>query len=176
MTGIKPIIFLLAALVVGAVIYKGVLSKNFNQSQTVSPSILQNSTVTPNQDNKQIVPLPSEEDIIRIFFNLINEKRVPEAIAMMVPSEASDESAKQAWGVQFNAFEKVTVSQITPSMKEEWKNDNHTYKVTLNVAMKPTSANAPIPYYGFDNGENIRWVTIERISSEWKISGIATGP
>jgi hypothetical protein len=61
-------------------------------------------------------------------------------------------------------------------MKEEWKNNKHTYKVSLNVEMKHESVSAPIPYYGWDKGTNIRWIMISKTTNLWKISGIATGP
>ncbi len=61
-------------------------------------------------------------------------------------------------------------------MPNDWTEAKHTYKVTLDVSMNPTSANAPIPYYGWENGQNIRWVSLENAGNLWKIQGIATGP
>jgi hypothetical protein len=146
------------------------------QTPVVTIQVSATPIVTVVVEKKPVVPLPAEEDIIRTFFNLINEGRISDSIAMMAPSAISDDSAKQAWGVQFNAFQSLSVIQIEPSMKEEWTESKHTYKLTLSVKMKPEAANAPIPNYGYDNGINIRWVTIEKISSSWKISSIATGP
>ena len=43
--------------------------------------------------------------------------------------------------------------------------------------MKPEAANVvPMPNYGWDNGENYRWVTLEKVNNKWMIGGIATGP
>jgi hypothetical protein len=42
--------------------------------------------------------------------------------------------------------------------------------------MKPESSTAPIPYYGWDDGEYTRWLTIVKDDNLWKIKGIATGP
>jgi hypothetical protein len=43
--------------------------------------------------------------------------------------------------------------------------------------MKPEAENAqPMPYYGWGNGEFVRWITLEKVDNVWKIAGIATGP
>ncbi len=42
--------------------------------------------------------------------------------------------------------------------------------------MDPSSANAPIPYYGYETGENIRFITLVKENKLWKIDEIATGP
>jgi len=122
------------------------------------------------------VPLPTEEDIIRLFFNLINEKKIPDAVSMMSKSITGDDSTKQAWGVQFNALESVKVQNIEPARKESWSQNSHEYKVTLDVSVSPQAANATIPYYGWDNGSNLRWVEIVKEDEVWKINQIATGP
>lgn len=113
-----------------------------------------------------VVPLPQETDIVHTFFNLIGEKKPSDAVGMM---NVSDDSQKQAWAVQFNAITSIKVLNVVPA-------GEHTYKVTLDVKMNPDSANAPIPYYGWENGKNIRWITLEKVGNLWKVQGIATGP
>lgn len=125
---------------------------------------------TQAKSKSETVPLPQEEDVVRNFFNLINEGKVSDAVSMLLPSTISDESKKQAWGVQLNAFKKVTVKKIEPA-------GENTFKVTLDVEMKPDTVNAqPIPYYGWGNGEFVRWVALEKVNNIWKVVGIATGP
>jgi len=132
--------------------------------------ILKNPTPTQTQTTQAQVPLPQGEDIVRNFFNLINEGKVSDAVSMLTPSTISDDNSKQAWGVQFNAFEKITVKKIEPAGED-------TYKVTLDVKMKPGTENAtPIPYYGWGNGEFVRWISMEKVDNTWKVIGIATGP
>ncbi len=116
-----------------------------------------------------LVPLPQGEDIVRNFFNLIDEGRVTDAVGMMSSKAISDESQKQAWGVEFNAFEKVSLVSIEAAGENQ-------YKIVLDVKMKPESANAIIPYYGFFDGENTRWVLLEKENGLFKVVGIATGP
>jgi len=119
----------------------------------------------------------SETDIIKKFINLINDQKPSEAVIMMTPSITKDDLTKQAWGVEFNAFKKMAMTKIEPSMQSDWTENQHSYKVTLIVEMKPEAASsAPIPNYGFDNGENIRWIQIEKIGDKWQVAGISTGP
>ena len=113
------------------------------------------------------VPLPTQEDVVRTFISLIAEKRISEAVGMM---DVSDESQKQAWGVQLNSFESIALKNIK-------ENGANSFEVTLTVKMKPDSANGPIPYYGYENGDNIRWIGLKKGSDNlWKITGFATSP
>lgn len=146
---------------------------------TPTPGVEQGATVRPTEQQKQqvsSVPLPTEEDIIRTFFNLINEKRIPEAIAMMNNNAVGDDSTKQTWGVHFDAIKSINVMSIEPSMKESWSQDKHSYKVTLEAYVSSEAANAPIPYYGWGDNPNIRWITLIKEGDFWKIAELATGP
>jgi hypothetical protein len=122
------------------------------------------------------VPLPQETDIVQNFFVLIGEKRPTDAVSMMSKSITDNDSEKQAWAVQFNAINSMKVVKIEPVSTNEWTNVQHIYKLTLDVTMKPESANAPIPNFGWSDGENIRWVTMVMENSLWKIKEISTGP
>jgi hypothetical protein len=135
------------------------------------------TTVTTSSAGSSAVPLPAEKDIVNNFFNLINEGKISDAVNMMTPANTSDDSNKQAWGVQFNAFKSISVVSVDSSMPEEWTSNSHVYKVTLDVKMKPESENAqPMPYYGWGNGQFIRWITLEKVNNFWKVGGISTGP
>jgi hypothetical protein len=135
------------------------------------------TTTAASSAGDSAVPLPGEKDIVRNFFNLINEGKVSDAVSMLTPANVSDDSSKQAWGVQFNAFESISIISVDSSMPEEWTNNSHTYKVNLDVKMKPGSENAqPMPYYGWGDGQFIRWITLEKVNNVWKIAGISTGP
>ncbi len=122
------------------------------------------------------VPLPTEEDIIRSFFNHINEKRITEAISMISQNMVGGDSTKQTWGVHFNAIKSINVMNIEPSMKESWSQDKHSYKVTLEVYVSSEAANAPTPYYGWGDNPNILWITLIKEGDFWKIAELATGP
>lgn len=157
----NPLVGLIVVLVVGltAIISVGIYKKNKEVEESVTPTPIVNS-----------VPLPSQEDIIRTFFNLIDEKRIPEAIGMMTKKNSSDDSVKQSWGVMFNAFKKINVVSIEAASE-------NTYRVDLDTEMEEGAADVkPIPYYGFGNGRFTRWVSLVKEDDLWKIDGLATGP
>lgn len=118
-------------------------------------------------------PAAQENEVVYRFFSLIDAKRPSEAVAMM---SVADASAQQAWAVQFNAISSVKVEAVTPALPETWQDNQHMYQVKLDVTVNPDSASAPIPYYGWSDGGNTRWLTLEKVNGEWKIGGIATGP
>jgi hypothetical protein len=148
------------------------LSFAINVAERMSAN--KNTESVPVSLTQAAVPLPQGEDIVRNFFNLINEGKVVDVVGMLTPENVADDSMKQAWGVQFNSFEKMTVKKIEVATEPAGEN---TYKVTLDVKMKPESANAqPMPYYGWGNGEFVRWITLEKVGNIWKVKGISTGP
>jgi len=96
---------------------------------------------------------------------------------MMTPGLVGDESTKQNWGVQFNSLKNMVVKKIEPSLKEEWTDQKEAFKVNVNLEVAKEAASVPIPYYGWENGDNLRWITLEKNENNlWKISAIATGP
>jgi len=122
------------------------------------------------------VPLPLDTDIINSFFGQIELKRPNDAVNMMASTIINNESQKQAWAVQFNAIKSIKILSAEPSMKEDWTETKHTYKTSLDVEMDPKSADEPIPYFGWENGKNFRWITLIKEGKMWRIEGIATGP
>lgn len=132
-------------------------------------------TITPVKQQES-APLPQEEDIIRTFINLIDEDKSSEAVMMMAKTITSDDSQKQAWAVQFNAISIIKIISINPSSPENWTDSQHSYELKLDLKMNPDSSMAPIPYYGWNNGENIRWINLVKEDNLWKIKSIATGP
>jgi hypothetical protein len=162
---VKRVVLIPALLV--TLIALGFLFLKKDKSSTPQTSPIPTSETSESSNS---VPLPQEQDVIRLFFSLISDARIPEAIDMMTPQLVGDDSSKQAWGVQFNSFESIEPISIEPAIE-------NTYKVVLQTKMKPNSADAkPIPYYGWGDGQFTRWVTLSKINGLWKISEIATGP
>jgi len=51
------------------------------------------------------------------------------------------------------------------------------FKVTLETYISSEAKDAPIPYYGWQDNPNIRWVSVEKDAiCLWKIAALATGP
>lgn len=129
--------------------------------------------------SNQAVPLPQSEDIVRTFAELIDEGKADEAARMMKTSDASPLQANselQAWAVQFASIKSFKLLKIEKANESEWTDTKHIYKIIVDVLTDPSSANAPIPYYGWENGQNTRWLTLEKVDNLWKIAEISTGP
>lgn len=125
----------------------------------------------PSPTSSASVTLPTGEDIVRTFFTLINEKRIPEAVAMLSQEAAPDETTKQTWGVNFNSLESITVKSINEWQKEGWTEKEMTYKVVMVAKVKPESS-----FRAWDDGENTKWINLKKEADLWKIFQIASGP
>jgi hypothetical protein len=146
------------------------------QKPSLPPSPTPTSVTVPLSTNSGGVIAINSIKYVELFLQNIADKKIPDAISMMTTKAVPDDATKQAWGVQYNAFKKLVVKSIEPSMKEGWTDSQESYLVTLDVEMTPESANGPIPYYGYDKGINTRWVTLEKEDGVWKVAGISTGP
>ena len=146
------------------------VTETYSKDNTADVETAQNDKSGGNISSIEDVSLPSDEDIVRLFFNLINEKRIPEAIYMMTDEMIGDDSSKQAWGVQFNEIQSVGVQNIEPFNPEQWTDTKEIFKVTLEVYVSSDAKDAPIPYYGWGDNPNIRWVVLEKDSDgSWKM-------
>lgn len=167
----NPIVITLAivgtAAIIGTSSYFIIRSKTTNRNQASNQS-----------SQEENVPLPQDEDIIRNFVNLVEEGKANEAARMMKISENSPDQANselQTWAVQFANILSFKLLKLEKSNENEWTSQKHIYKALLDVKMDPRSAEAPIPYYGWQDGKNTRWFVLEKADNTWKIAQIATG-
>lgn len=117
------------------------------------------------------VPLPTSADAVHLFFDLINEKRVRDAVHMMDEKMVPNEQVAQAWVDTFSILSEVRVKRILQWDTAGWSSSCHRFKVTLQVTRTKGS-----PFRGWENGINTRWLTMQRFGHLWKIHEIATGP
>jgi len=156
-------------------------AKTINEEEIVDFAVklsdfLQKKELNVIKENKENVLLQQEEDIIKKFFKLIDEKNITGAISMMSKEMTGDETKEQAWGVQFNDIKSINVLKSEPWKQEKWNNTDHTYKVTLEAYVSSDAKNVPIPYYGWEDNPNIRWVKLVKENDQWKINSLSTGP
>lgn len=124
-----------------------------------------NDQVSLNQVSTD-VPLPSKEDVIRTFCNLIDEGRIDSVVGMMI---VNDDSEKQAWGVMFNSLSSFKLISIKNSLID---NADNSFEVEIDATIKDGKED-----YGWINGINKRWINlVEYEKGKYKIAGIATGP
>lgn len=143
-----------------------------NSSPSAAVTGTQSDTPTPTAEVKNT----DGKSVVEKFLKAISDHKPTDAVMLMSTSAVGDDSQKQAWAVQLGAFKSLLVKSIEPSMPEEWTDNRQTYKVTMDVTMTPDSANMPIPYFGYDKGTNVRWISALNDVGGWKVTGIATGP
>jgi hypothetical protein len=121
--------------------------------------------------------IPSDIDFIQMFFQALQDKNTSLSLGMLDPSNLPDEATLKEWEKYFSSFEKAQVVSVDPENPDSWALNEHTYKVSINVSMIAEAASATIPNYGWQNGDNIRWVTVRRGEDGlWRVLEIATGP
>jgi hypothetical protein len=121
------------------------------------------------QNDASSVPPLTKVNFITLFFTLINNKEYDSAYQYLAANSGSEEE----WIRQFAAMLAVKVRTIE---KYSTEGENEIYKVTLDVTIDPASADAAIPYYGWGDNPNIRFIPIISEGGMWKIGGIGTGP
>jgi len=108
-------------------------------------------------------PLRSEEDTIELFFQLINNKEIDKALEMMVSQDGQD------WRPYLEGFLRVLTVNID-------RTESDVFRVDLDVEMKPETADRPIPFFGYTEGLNTKFIILSNEDGIWKIKDIATGP
>ena len=119
-------------------------------------------------------PGAKHAEVISQFIALINDHRVSDALAMMSPELVPD-ADRTAWTRQFSAIKSIHVMDIRPADTER-SGACFKYKVTLEADVSSEAANEPIPYFGWDDNPNLRWIELCPRGDKWLISSIGTGP
>ena len=125
-----------------------VLFANAAKRGTRTGSVI-NPTTTPAQQN---APLPTKENIVRIFCNLIDEGRISDAVGMM---DTTDDTVRQSWGVYLSNFSSFKLVNIKSSSIDETRNS---FEVDINVTLKKNLSDLPIPNYPVQSFQ-IGWLT-----------------
>jgi hypothetical protein len=122
-------------------------------------------------------PVTAAEDkaeaVIRAFLAAVDAGRVADAIAMLEPSLVEGDGAKEGWIAQLSAITAVRTVEVGSG---EPDGPCLTYRVGLVLDVAPETAEAPIPYYGWDLGANTRWMELCPAGGSWAIRAIGTGP
>jgi hypothetical protein len=132
---------------------------NLNESNNNEESAKDQGNQSDNQ---------SQQELVNDFFTKLAKHEIQDALALM---DAND-NTKQAWGVNFNTIKKLTVKKIEETFKEEWSENRQSFKIELNVEIKPEGEQM-----GWQNGTNFRWVSLEKNSDgKWLIHELANNP
>jgi hypothetical protein len=110
------------------------------------------------------------------FFVLVNARQTDDAIYIMHPKMVETDAQRQAWRSHLKAIRSIRVTDVEPVAVEAWTSRCQKFKVTLEASVADTPA-SPIPFYGWLDNPNIRWITLVLgEKGAWQIYEIATGP
>jgi len=110
------------------------------------------------------------------FIASVNSQDVNEAMKSMASSMLRTPEQRKAWRRQLSAIRSIHVIMVEPANVEIWRSNRHVFKVTLEAHVENVP-DAPIPFFGWHDNPNVRWVTMELDNRRhWVVAGIATGP
>jgi len=114
---------------------------------------------------------------IEEFAALVTAHQVEDAMSILGDELTSTEDDRRLWRLQLSAIRSMRVRALSPAAVGDWTAARQIFKLVLDVDVAEHAADAPIPYYGWDDIPNTRWVTMELSSrGQWQITAISTGP
>ena len=109
----------------------------------------------------------SQQAVAQDFLNFLSEMKWDEAVAMMDANAAT----KAMWKTNFETIKSLEVKKIETVYTEEWTDSRQVFKATLDVSVTGQGEQ-----YGWNNGENFRWISLQKNSGAWQIHELANNP
>ncbi len=114
----------------------------------------------------------NHETDLRKFFSFISGGDPVWAVRQLEYSLSPDEATAQMWLVNFQSLKSLQIVSIEQVNLEQWTETWEAYKVVVNI-----STSEPVEKYGWENGENTRWVTlVPQGGGDWKVSAFGSSP
>jgi hypothetical protein len=110
------------------------------------------------------------------FFALVDSGDIDGALASMGPALLRDSGERLAWSQHLSAIQSIHVLAAEPFNTAGWSDNRQMFKVVLEAHVEDVP-DAPIPFFGWHDNPNVRWITMELDSNRhWRVTAIATGP
>ena len=132
----------------------------------LSFDIKKNSVVVARPEAEQPAGA-SQESTARKFFEAVAGGRTPEFLVMLGMSD----SEKQAWKTNFQTVKSLKVVSVEPAFQEEWTASRQVFKFALEAQVTDQGLQ-----FGWENGRNFRWLTLESKGGQWLVTEIANNP
>lgn len=120
---------------------------------------------------KKGVPKPkqaeSQMERAREFFQFLADKKIDEALSMM----DANQTTKEGWRTNFKTIQSLRIKGVNPVFEEEWTSSRQVFKFDLDV--KVTSEGEG---YGWNQGQNARWISLQKNGETWQIHELANNP
>jgi len=123
------------------------------------------------QEPQKTQSVKHQEDLLQ-FFSFISDGDFTLAVRQLAVQAAPNDAMSRQWLANFQSLKSLKVVSVEQASLEQWTDEWECYKVTLDV-----TTGEPPEKYGWENGQNIRWITlIPQGGGFWKISAIAMSP
>lgn len=100
------------------------------------------------------------------FFSSIGKGDPSSAVDLMDANQAT----KNMWNDNFGAISSLTVKSLEPTFQSEWTSERESYKATIEVKTKGGNT------YGWEDGTNFRWITLQKTDGKWLVHELANNP
>jgi hypothetical protein len=75
------------------------------------------------------------------------------------------------WRTNFNTIKSLSIKGANPAFEEEWTPLRQVFKFDLKVSVTPEGEG-----YGWSQGQNARWLSLEKNGDTWQIHELANNP
>jgi hypothetical protein len=95
------------------------------------------------------------------------DKKIDEALEMMDANQAT----KDMWRTNFKTIKSLRIKSVNPAFQEGWTSTRQSFKFDLEVSVTPEGES-----YGWNQGQNARWVSLQKNGEIWQVHEIANNP
>ncbi len=127
--------------------------------------------IEPPAAQVEVEPTESSEQSARLFISLLDSGQIETALGKMTSSVLPNEERRQSWSNCFATIESIKVNSVEEAYKDEWTSSRELYKYNLTVKLK-AGAQPGL----WEDGENIRWIAMEKEDGQWKVREISMNP
>ncbi len=136
--------------------------------------IEKSALTTKDQDLSKLAWMQDQRYTVIKFFTLINEGNIDKALEMMDDNMITNSNANRLWKENLSSIigHEFKSTGFAVSDETSWTEDTQIFE----VAIKIPNNNASLEKYGWNQGENTRWITLKKYGTTWKIHEISTSP
>lgn len=127
--------------------------------------------LNPNPIKAKTTSEPTETNdqaaLARSFFEKLGNADIDGALGMMDANQAT----KDMWRANFKTLKSLKIKNLEPTFKDEWTSQRQTFKAELEA-----NVTAEGETFGWQNGQNFRWISLKKSGDKWVIHEIANNP
>ena len=121
-----------------------------------------NTDITTLSNDVPPTPYPNRASLILNFFSQLSTGHLDTALRYL------PETNREMWRPNLASIQALAISDIKVFDPNNWTANQQQYKVVVNVTPSGDGNT-----YCWENGDNIRYITIQNIDGQWKIVNIS---